>query len=140
MKKYLAVLMAVCVFSAFPSVLSCQCVDADCGSVSKSLQAKAPQCHPSADPSQGKSSSGKECCGKCQIENAAVLSNDLSPMSDVRHGNTLAEIKSFAGFRSKFQPLSLFQGECPESPPCFFQQHVLNTTFSFRAPPQGLAL
>jgi hypothetical protein len=140
MKKYLAVLMAVCVFSAFPSVLSCQCVDADCSSVPKSIQTKVTPCHPAAAPSRGRSNSNKECCGKCRIEKAAVLSNDLLPASDVRPRNTLAEIKSFADFRAKLQRPSFFQGEFPEAPPGFFEQHVLNITFSFRAPPQGHTL
>jgi len=132
--------MAVCVFSAFPSVLSCQCVDADCGSVPKSIQVKAPHCNPAAAHSEGRSSSNKECCGKCRIEKAAVLSNDLSPASDVRYRNTLAEIKSFADFHAKLQRTSFSKGEFPESPPGFFEQHILNTTFSFRAPPQGYTL
>ncbi len=129
--------MAVCVFSAFPSVLSCQCVDADCGFVSKSIQAKTSQCHASDAPSQGRDSSSQECCGKCRIEKAVVLSGELSMLSDNRHKNTSAEIRYFAGFNLKTKRPPFSQGEFPESLSEFFTWRVLNTTFSFRAPPQG---
>jgi hypothetical protein len=139
-KKYLSVIMAVCVFSAFPTALSCQCVDADCSFVSKTIRAKVPRCHPPVSQTRGGNSSRQECCGKCQIEKAAVLSNGLSPVSDIRHRNTLVEIRSFADLGSQLQKPSFFQREFPESPPGFFAQHILNTTFSFRAPPLAVVL
>jgi len=139
-QKYLSAFLAVCVFIAFPSVLHCQCVGSDCGSSPKSLQAKTPPCHPAAAPAKGRDSSGSECCGKCRIEKAAVLSEELSPVNEIRSGNTLVEIKSFSDFHLKLRRPSVFRGESQESPPGFFEQHVLNTTFSFRAPPQGHAL
>jgi len=136
-KKCLSFFIAMCVFNAFPGVLNCQCVDADCRSVPKAIQASVSQCHHAAVLAKGENPSHKECCGKCRIERAVVLSSELSPAGDIRSGNTLAEIESFADFHSKLQCPSFFQGEFPESPPGFFEQHILNTTFSFRAPPQG---
>ena len=136
-RKCLSVLIALCVFSAFPSALSCQCVFEDCHSVSEAVQAKIPQCHHAATPAKAGERTGKECCGKCQIEKAAVLSNDLSPAHEVRSSNTSAEIKSFSDFHASLRHPALFQGEFFGSPPGFFEQHILNATFSFRAPPQG---
>ena len=136
-KKGFSVLIAVCVFGTFPSALNGQCVGEGCGSVPKMIQASVPQCHHTAVPTKEASSPRKECCGKCQIEKAAVLSSDLFPTNDVRHKNTLAQIRAFTGFDSKIRHLSFFYTEYPGSPPGFFEQHVLNTTFSFRAPPQG---
>ncbi|MFH1209134.1 MAG: hypothetical protein V1673_06250 [Candidatus Omnitrophota bacterium] len=135
-KKCLSVVVAVCVFGTFPGLSNCQCVGADCGSVPKAIQAKVPQCHSAASQAGGEGPSHKECCGKCRIEKAAVLSSEFSLTGDVRHGNTLAEVRSFADFHSKIRNPSFFQGKFFESPPGFFEQHVLNTTFSFRAPPQ----
>ena len=136
-KSCWAIFIVVCLVSAFPGVLNCQCVDANCGSVPKAIQTNVPQCHPAAAQTKGVDHSRKECCGKCRIEKAAVLSNEFSPVSDVRHRETLAEMKFFADFHSKIQRPSFFQGEFPEGPTGFFGQHILNTTFSFRAPPQG---
>ena len=138
-KKYLSALMAVCLFSAFPSALNCQCMDTGCGFVSKAVRTNVPQCHPHpvAVHSKENGNSAKECCGKCRIEKTAVLSNEFSPLSDIRPGNTLEEIKSFADFYSKIQRPSFFQEGSAESPPGFFAEYILNTTFSFRAPPQG---
>lgn len=139
-KKYLSMFMAVCVFSSFPSALSCQCVDADCGSVPMSIQARTPQCHHATVQTKGENPTRKECCGKCQIEKAAVLSSEISAFWDVRLGDTWTAIKSFADFCSKLRRPSFSQGEFPESPPGFFEEHILNITFSFRAPPQGCVL
>ena len=140
MKKYLSIFIAVAVFGASPNVLSCRCVDRDCVSVPKTIQAHVPQCHPAAAQARGNDPTHKECCGKCQIEKSAVLVSELSPVSDVCHRNTLVEIRSFADFHAKIHCPYFSHGKFPESPPGFFEQHILNTTFSFRAPPQRYAL
>ncbi|MDD5226424.1 MAG: hypothetical protein PHV97_04470 [Candidatus Omnitrophica bacterium] len=136
-KKCLSALIALCVLSAFPSVLNCLCTTGDCGLASRSIQSKTPQCHHANAPSKTEDGSRKECCGKCRIEKAAVLSNELSPVHEVRLRNTSAEIQFFSDFHASIRHPTLFQGEFFGSPPGFFEQHILNATFSFRAPPQG---
>ena len=136
-RKYLSLFLAVCLFSAFPSALDCQCVDADCGSVPKVIQAEAPRCHPAA---KGEDPSRKECCGKCQIEKTAVLENKFLSAQDLRFGSTPFEIKFSTGFYSKPERQSFLSGRSLGFPSGFFTQHVLNTTFSFRAPPLSVAL
>jgi len=136
-KRYLSALMIVCFISVFPGILNCQCVIGDCHVASRAIQTKAPHCHPEAAQTKREDTSRKECCGKCRIEKAAVFSNELLPASDIHHRNALAGIKSFSDFHSKLQPPSFFRGESPRPPPGFFVRHILNTTFSFRAPPQG---
>lgn len=129
--------MALCVLSAFPSVLSCQCVDADCGSVSKSIQASVLQCHRVATQTKERDPFRKECCGKCQIEKTAVLSNKFFAANDVRPKNILMEMSPFASFYSKIRPPAFFRKRSSESPPGFFKRHVFGATLSFRGPPQG---
>lgn len=136
MKRFLTILMVACVLSVFPGALNCQCVDADCGSVFSSSHPKAPQCHPAAVSTRGEEPSPKECCSQCQIEKAAVLTSTFSAVSDARPRNTIEEIKSFEGFFQGTHP-HFFYREFAGSPPEYFTQSVLNTTFSFRAPPRG---
>ena len=58
-KKWLSVFIAVCVFSVLPSVVSCQCVDANCDSAPHSVQTNVPQCHHAAVSAKARGSSGK---------------------------------------------------------------------------------
>lgn len=139
-KKYFSVFMVVCMLVAAPGVLNCRCVDADCGAASQAIRAHTPQCHAGAAQKQGEDPVRKECCGKCRIEKAAVLSGELSPSGDVRPRNTFAEIEAFVDFHPKIRHLSFSQERFSESPPGFFEKNVLNTTFSFRAPPQAYPL
>jgi len=129
--------MAVYVLGAFPSIAVCQCVDADCGVVSMPVKANALRCHRVATQAKERDPSRKECCGKCQIEKAAVLSHEFFTSGDVRSKNTFIEMDPWGGFYSKIQPPSFFQKGFSESPPGFFIQSILNTTLSSRAPPQG---
>ena len=136
-KKGWALFIAVSVFSAFSGALNCQCADADCSFAAQAIHAKAPRCHYAAAQAKGENPSRKECCGKCRVEKAAVLSDELLLGREALPRNTLAEIKSFTDFYSKIQRLSFSPGTFTESPLGFFEQYILNTTFSFRAPPQG---
>ena len=136
-KRFLAVFIAICFVGIFPGALNCQCAVADCHVVPKTIQAKTPQCHHAAAQTGGESRSRKECCGKCRIEKAAVLSTGLSQLSEVRHKNTLASIKFFTDSNAKLQRPFFPSRKFPKLPPGFFTQFILNTTFSFRAPPQG---
>lgn len=130
-----AVLIAVCVFGSFPGVLECQCVDADCSSVPQAVQAKAPRCHPAASHAKGEKSSRKECCGKCRIEKAAVLSKEFLSLNPFRTRPAAIETKWINVFHSDV-PRPFFSREQLFGPsPGFLEQYVLNITFSFRAPP-----
>jgi|GEM_PF-3993041 len=139
-KKLLSLLTAVCVFIVFPNAAICQCVGADCSFVAKEIQASVPQCHPAAAQAKEGRSSREECCGKCRIEKAAILSSDFLISGDIRAKSASAEDVSFVDFHPKVQSPPFFRSEYAESPPGFFERYVLNTTFSFRAPPQGCAL
>ncbi len=137
-KKSLSLFMAVCVFSAFPGALGCQCVDADCGSVPKAIQAETLRCHSAASHAKGEDPSRKECCGKCRIEKAAVLSKEFSPVNPSRTRPVTIE----EGFLNSFYPevpRPFFSHEQLFGPsPGFFKRYVLNITFSFRAPPAAV--
>ena len=129
--------MIACMLSASSSVLNCQCVDADCSFAPKAIPSNDPPCHHAAAPAHQAGSSNKECCGKCQLEKAAVLSNELLLAREALPRNAWETIKSFVGVSPKIERPSFFYSEFSESPPGFFERHILNTTFSFRAPPQG---
>lgn len=137
MKKSLSAFITACVLIASPGALYCQCVEADCGFASKAVRAEVPQCHHTAAPESAGETSRKGCCGKCQIEKAEFFSREFSAVRDARYQNTLEEINAFDGFQSKSLQPSLFYKEFAESPPWFFERFILNTAFSFRAPPQG---
>jgi hypothetical protein len=140
-KKYFSALMAACFLSVLLSAIDCQCVTADCSFIPRAIRAKTPQCHPAAAQTKKEDPfSHKGCCGKCQIEKAAVFSKEPLLTSDVRLKNTLVKITFFSDFHSGIQHPPFSQGEFFESPPGFFERYVLNTTFSFRAPPQGYSL
>ncbi|MFH0984092.1 MAG: hypothetical protein V1882_01000 [Candidatus Omnitrophota bacterium] len=139
-KKWLSAILAMCVLGTFSGVGDCECRGVDCGFVSQAIRSEAFHCQPAAAHAERRDPSGEECCGKCGIEKAAVLSRKISFAGDVRPWSEFVEIQYSPGIHSKIEPLLFFKGELFESPPGFFEQHILGTTFSFRAPPQGHVL
>jgi hypothetical protein len=132
-RNCLAIFIAVCVLGSFPGALECQCVDADCRFGVSAAPAPVPRCH--QVPTHAKESDPKACCGKCRIEKTAVLESKFLPSHDSRFSKMPVASRIPAGIqRTIIQPVFEYQELCG-SPPSFFEQHILNTTYSFRAPP-----
>jgi len=136
-KNCLAIFIAISVFGSFPGALECPCADADCHFGSSADPALIPQCHQAS--AHAKDNGPTECCGKCRIEKTAVLESKFLPSHDPRFSKIPAAFKTPAVIQLTIVQPVFERRELLGSPPAFFERHILNTTYSFRAPPLGVA-
>lgn len=134
--RYLAWGMIFLLAGTLAAGLSCGCVSGDCHGASSIKQSGAPKCHHDSTETRAKDSSRKECCGKCQIEKAAVLFGKNLSLGALPSENVAARTLGSAEVLEAGDRLPAhWEGYSP--PDTFFTQHILNFTFSFRAPPQS---
>lgn len=134
--KYLSLTTALLLTGALAAGMACGCFSGDCQAFPGATQVKMAQCHHDSAQAKAKDPVRRDCCGKCQIEKWAVLAGNIVSMGAVLSKAAATDIPLFTDVPEAAH------GSRPcridRSPPeIFFTQHVLNFTFSFRAPPQG---
>jgi hypothetical protein len=132
--KYLASIMAVLMVSTAVLVLACQCAFADCG---RAVKINAARCHHETSETARKTPSGNRCCGKCQLEKAAVLSEKSFSLDQARSGKGTPETALLPLFFKTPSAIMLPKADLHGPPGTFFLKNIFNTSVSFRAPPQG---
>lgn len=134
--RLLALIMGLLVAVAPAAALACRCVFGDCGGERASTAvSSSTQCHHGA-PHSDQQRSSEECCGKCRIERAELVSKKISGEPTVRtvQGDLSLRQAHLSGFLCgrHFQD-SVFRDGIPD----FFTDFVFSATFAFRGPPVG---
>lgn len=134
--KYLSLTMSFLLTGAWVAGLACACFPGDCQAAAAAPRVTTAPCHHDGAQTQAKDPARQDCCGKCQIERWAVLTPKAPVLSAALPGDAATDVPLIAsapGAGRAFPRNGIDRGP----PQNFFTRHVLNTTFSFRGPPQG---
>ena len=139
-KGWLSLTLTALMVLAPLAVLTCHCFLTECGGGVAGAVASShgPSCHHAAGTSGTAKGARAECCGKCQIEKAALSINKVVESVILRITNAAPVSYDAESFLrpSSFRSPHFFSFRGPPDP--FFTRHILNTTFALRGPPAGL--
>lgn len=135
--KGFAVILIAALLAVLAQSGDCQCAPGDHRSSSEAVRARPVCCPQSEAPAKCASPSHEDCCGKCRLEKNAVPfeKSFYSPLSSSENPRGKASFFNVTP-RTTDRPFETREDQI-HSPPLFFIQNVLNTTFSFREPPKG---
>jgi hypothetical protein len=133
-KKYFASWVLVCYAAFSPAVLACQCLPGRCDVYVQSGGRSTPKCHHEADESGSKKDSGKACCERCRIENAALPVKAFGVEPRQSSPPVLPD-PGEGGYAGKQLIASRSATVFYEIPAVDYRQKIFPVTISFRGPP-----
>lgn len=134
-KNYFSLIVVFCLIATTAAASQCFCGAAFlCHSNSGEVFSK-PQCHPRI-PDKQPGGSQEGCCGKCQIEPAAVFSGKWLLTRDYSLAlRNLEKLDGQAVILSPQTARTIRRGKFYGPPFSFFIENILNASLGFRAPP-----